>query len=40
MFIIHVTFVVGYVVTERRVSLLFSGELDNGDCYVLLPIEE
>jgi hypothetical protein len=35
-----VTVVVGYVVTERKVSLLFSGELDNGDCDVLLPVEE
>jgi hypothetical protein len=31
---------VGCVVTEREISLLFNDELDNGECDVPLAVEE
>jgi hypothetical protein len=34
------TAVVGQAVTERSLSPLFGGELDNGRCATLLPVEE
>jgi hypothetical protein len=34
------TVILGQVMTERNVFLLFSGELDNGQCDALLRVEE
>lgn len=34
------TVIIGQVVTERNVSLMFSGEQHNGCFYALFPFEE
>jgi hypothetical protein len=34
------TVIAVHVLTERNISLLFSGELHNGHCDALLPVEE